>query len=342
MEIKKQNNIKIKIKNIKSKIENYFKLTPLHICFISSILSIYMLLSILSNRIPGIFSAAPYLKIELTNWVFLVLIHLTNLFYTLICVIIFSFFREIYVPSTSFPVGNLSLIFVNIGIVLIYFTFLKILSIWKTNYLLKLGITSTFILILGTSWILFINRFVIFPLYSKIFYINLDELIKLMWSIFLPFNILNLIINLAVFIGIYPVLFLLLDKYHVYLDKDKLNLKNNINKKNKKLNIKVQEKEFKETNFGLESKTLDFKNNEKKLTKKSKIKNKEGIIKNDNYLKDVVYKEPGKEKSAKEILEKESFEKEISGKEKYLKEEPKKQDSSKEGHTKEETIKEKT
>lgn len=191
-----------------------FKLNTQKIIYISILLAIYLVLSLLAKVIPPIFLG--FLKIEFTDFIFLFAFDIINWFYSLILIIMATWLRFLYLPED--PVGLTALMISDI-IMLMFFILLRYLfsillfRVFK-NKSAKIKTLSINIIavvlatILTASTMVLFNYLFILKWYAYLGYMPLnkvDEYKSYLVHIFLPFNLIKFSINSFLYIIIFPL-----------------------------------------------------------------------------------------------------------------------------------------
>ncbi len=211
-----KNESKEKKSKIKTFFLKYFKLSIFQICLLSMIITMYIVLSFLSSYIIWPVPTLSFLKIEITYFLFFVLIIFVNLFYTLVSFILLTLIRNLYIPDAAFPVDNIFMIISGISLILLYVFVKWILNFnKKINFFYKELINVIICIILISIFNVLINKWFILDLYAKFLGFDVSSLkkSKILWSGFFPFNLVNLSINLSIFLLMEPILQKLILRY---------------------------------------------------------------------------------------------------------------------------------
>ncbi|AGM24956.1 ECF transporter S component [Spiroplasma chrysopicola] len=208
---------------MRQKYQQIFKINSRKIVSLAIIVALYVLLSWISKLINlSIFPAAPFLKIELTDFIFLMALKIIGLFYTLFITIVVSWLRILYLGDL--PIDVFALMLADLVFIILFwgltFLFNKIIANQKNSKKLEylslscaLGLATV-----GVSFIMaFFNWLFILPMYGA--FMNYPpEVITwfkgILIPILVPFNLIKFGINGVFFVMIYRAVVIIAQQYH--------------------------------------------------------------------------------------------------------------------------------
>jgi len=190
---------------VKTKIKQNFLINSFQINIIAIFFAVFLFLNFICENLR--FPFLPILKFEFsimislifTNYLSFVWIIITNIIYSLIGFLIFA--------GAFFPVSNLTLILLNFFLIATYLLFKNKIKFFKKKILNEILILF-FVMILTAFFMVAINYLIIFNLYKQLFNIKEKEIQylkspKVLFTLILTFNLLNISINMLIYLLFY-------------------------------------------------------------------------------------------------------------------------------------------
>lgn len=200
---------------MKTKIKNLFYLDTKRIVAMAIVIALYVLLSWLSKIMNlTVFPVAPFLKIELTDFLMLLSVRLFDIIYASFLTISVSWLRMVYLGDT--PIGVFALMLADLFFLLVFLlsdNFLRkgFNHLLKNNFSKKADYLITAINVsLATIIVSFVmtlfNLLFIYDMYAHFLHLPRETVQwfkSILVPIVIPFNLLQFTINSIVFILIY-------------------------------------------------------------------------------------------------------------------------------------------